>query len=244
MKEERQDLRKAKIQARESLHTTEIKMHSQQIAERILASKEFQEAEKIMIYRGIGGEVRLDMLEAAKEAEGKQFLFPLCLPERQMAALTPKGEDGWRVGSYGIMEPVMEKSELVQPEDIDVQQRRGAQQRPVGVAARQHQRPLAVRPAAQGQGQHSANGQRAALGGVEGAGAEEVRGVGLAPGDDALRGVEVVREVDLGDVQRLAAQRARAFVAGHVKARRVGGGVFADEVADGGGGEHGTSGGE
>ena len=119
MKEERQDLRKAKIQARESLHTTERKMHSQQIAERILASKEFQEAEKIMIYRGIGGEVRLDMLEAAKEAEGKQFLFPLCLPERQMAALTPKGEDGWRVGSYGIMEPVMEKSELVQPEDID-----------------------------------------------------------------------------------------------------------------------------
>lgn len=120
MKEqERRALRKAKIQARESLHINERETQSQQIAERILTSKEFQKSNKIMIYRGIGGEVRLDWLEQAKESEGKQFLFPLCLPERQMAALAPKGEGGWRAGSYGIMEPIMEKSELVQPEDID-----------------------------------------------------------------------------------------------------------------------------
>ena len=37
-----------------------------------------------------------------------------------MAALAPKGEDAWREGSYGIMEPVMEKSQMVQPEDIDL----------------------------------------------------------------------------------------------------------------------------
>ena len=117
---ERQTLRKAKIQARESLNTNERNRKSQQIAERILASKIFQEAEKIMIYRGIGGEVRLEWLEKARESEGKQFLFPLCLPERQMAALAPKGEDAWQAGSYGIMEPIMEKSELVEPEAIDL----------------------------------------------------------------------------------------------------------------------------
>ena len=120
MKEERQALRKAKIQARKSLQKNEIREKSQQIAERILASKEFQEAEKIMIYRGIGGEVRLDVLETAKESEGKQFLFPLCLPERQMAALAPKGDDAWIPGAYGIMEPVPAKSILVEPEDIDL----------------------------------------------------------------------------------------------------------------------------
>ena len=80
MKEERQALRKAKIQARESLGKNEIREMSQQIAERILASAEFQEAEKILIYRGIGGEVRLDGLETAKEAEGKQFLFSISRP--------------------------------------------------------------------------------------------------------------------------------------------------------------------
>ena len=117
---DRQALRKAKIQARESLDKTERNMRSQQIAAQIIASKEFREAKTIMIYRGIGGEVRLDWLERAKESEGKQFLFPLCLPERQMAALAPKGEDAWQAGSYGIMEPVMEKSQLVKPEDIDL----------------------------------------------------------------------------------------------------------------------------
>ena len=116
---ERQALRKAKMQAREGLSKIERETQSQQIAARILASKEFRDAKTVMIYRGIGGEVRLEWLEKAKESEGKQFLFPLCLPERQMAALAPRGEDGWKRGSYGIMEPVMEKSELVRPEDID-----------------------------------------------------------------------------------------------------------------------------
>ena len=89
---ERQALRKAKIKAREELHIDERKIQSEQIVKRILASKEFQEAKKIMIYRGIGGEVRLNLLEEAKESEGKQFLFPLCLPERQMARM--HGEPG------------------------------------------------------------------------------------------------------------------------------------------------------
>jgi 5-formyltetrahydrofolate cyclo-ligase len=95
-------------------------MYSQQVVERILASRVFQDAGTVMIYRGIRGEVRLDELECAKESEGKQFLFPLCLPERQMAALAPNGEDSWQSGSYGIMEPVMERSELILPEDIDL----------------------------------------------------------------------------------------------------------------------------
>ncbi|MBR4020374.1 MAG: 5-formyltetrahydrofolate cyclo-ligase, partial [Firmicutes bacterium] len=39
---------------------------------------------------------------------------------RQMAALTPKGDDAWEPGAYGIMEPVPEKSILTEPEDIDL----------------------------------------------------------------------------------------------------------------------------
>ena len=121
MKEQdRQALRKEKIQARERLSKQERSDLSMKIVEHILESKVFQEAKKIMIYRGIGGEVRLDALERAKASEGKQFLFPLCLPERQMDALCPQGEEAWKPGSYGIMEPVPEKSVKVQPEDIDL----------------------------------------------------------------------------------------------------------------------------
>lgn len=116
----RQDLRKEKIKARERFTKEERDLLSQQIVERILESNEFQEAKTVMIYRGIRGEVRLNSIETSEKSEGKQFLFPLCLPEREMAALAPKGEDAWRAGSYGILEPVMEKSQMVQPEDIDL----------------------------------------------------------------------------------------------------------------------------
>ena len=121
MKEqERQALRKEKIKARDGLRAEERNRLSQNIAERILKSEEFQRANTVMIYRGIRGEVRLNFIETAEESKGKQFLFPLCLPERQMAALAPKGEDGWKRGSFGIMEPVMERSERIRPEDIDL----------------------------------------------------------------------------------------------------------------------------
>ena len=116
----RQTLRKEKIKARESFTKEERDFLSQKIVERILDMREFQEAKTIMIYRGIRGEVRLKLLEIAEKSKGKQFLFPLCLPEREMAALAPLGEDAWQPGSFGIMEPALEKSQLVQPEDIDL----------------------------------------------------------------------------------------------------------------------------
>ena len=47
-------------------------------------------------------------------------MFPLCLPERQMIALCPLDDDAWKVGSYGIMEPDVERSRIVMPEDIDL----------------------------------------------------------------------------------------------------------------------------
>ena len=118
--EKRKVLRKEKIAARENLTQEEREARSEKIVERIILSKPFQEAKNIMIYRGIGGEVRLKSLEIAVESKGKQFLFPLCLPKKQMAALAPKGADAWKKGSYGIMEPILEESEVVAPEDIDL----------------------------------------------------------------------------------------------------------------------------
>lgn len=116
----RQALRREKIAARDGLTDEERNQLSQKIVERIVALKEFQDAKTVMIYRGIRGEVRLNLIEKAEQSKGKQFLFPLCLPERQMEALAPRGDEAWRAGSFGIMEPVKELSDLVAPEDIDL----------------------------------------------------------------------------------------------------------------------------
>ena len=119
-KEERTALREEKIKARDSLTIEEREGLSKRIVDRVIASREFQQAKTIMIYRGIRGEVRLEALEIAEKSKGKQILFPLCLPNHEMAALAPEGNDAWAKGYAGIEEPVLERSTLVLPEDIDM----------------------------------------------------------------------------------------------------------------------------
>jgi 5-formyltetrahydrofolate cyclo-ligase len=118
--EERKQLRKEKIQARNQLTAEERERLSKSIVERILSSEEFQRAETIMLYRGIKGEVRLNELEPVAKAQGKRLVFPLCISDREMMGLMPRGEDAWTLGYCGIQEPVREKSLEIPPEEIDM----------------------------------------------------------------------------------------------------------------------------
>lgn len=113
-------LRKSRIRARDRLTPEERVRLSEQIAARIAASEEFQRAKTVLIYRATRGEVRLEALEAAPEARGKRFVFPLCTSQTEMTALLPEGEDAWVSGYCGILEPVPEKSQRIPPEDIDL----------------------------------------------------------------------------------------------------------------------------
>lgn len=129
----RSDLRKSKIACRNALSIEERDDLSRKIAARIFASKEFQEAQNVMIYKGVRGEVRLEMLEAELEAqyfevdqmrmqivEAKKLLYPLCISNTEMIALYPEDKEAWKAGYCGIPEPVRERSEEIAPEDIDL----------------------------------------------------------------------------------------------------------------------------
>lgn len=118
-KMERQALRKEKIKARNDLGIEAREVLSRQIVERVILSEEFQLAKTVMVYRGIRGEVRLNALEIAEHSKGKQLLFPLCLPNHEMAALLPKDERAWAKGYAGIEEPILEQSVVIPPEEID-----------------------------------------------------------------------------------------------------------------------------
>ena len=113
-------LRKKKIRARDSLTREEREKLSEQLVQNLMATPEFREAKTVLIYRATRGEVRLEALEAAPESRDKRLLFPLCISDTEMVALLPHGEDSWVEGYYGIWEPLQEKSELIQPEDIDL----------------------------------------------------------------------------------------------------------------------------
>lgn len=129
----RSDLRKSKIACRNALAVEERDTLSRKIVAQILASKEFEAAKNILIYKGIRGEVRLEALEAARKTQclgvneqripivgAKRLLYPLCISDSEMIALLPDSEDAWQSGYFGIQEPIRERSQEIAPEDIDL----------------------------------------------------------------------------------------------------------------------------
>ena len=113
-------LRKQKIKARDSYTLEERARLSQDVVKQLIASPEFQAAKTVLLYRATRGEVRLEALEHAPEAREKQLAFPLCISDTEMVALVPEGPESWKSGYYGIEEPIMEKSRLIRPEELDL----------------------------------------------------------------------------------------------------------------------------
>ena len=120
MSDNRKELRKSKIQARNSLSQEDRERLSAVISERIANSYTFRRAKTVLIYRATKGEVRLEALEKAEEASGKRLVYPLCISDSEMISLLPEDENAWKPGYFGIMEPVREKSEEISPEEIDL----------------------------------------------------------------------------------------------------------------------------
>ncbi len=114
---DRGELRRAMIRAREAMTAAERAEKSARAAERIAGLEVFRRAETVMIYRAVRGELSLEALPDHPASAGKRFAYPLCLPERGMAALIP---GAWRAGPFGIPEPVPELSEEIPPEALDL----------------------------------------------------------------------------------------------------------------------------
>ena len=120
MKDRKKKLREAGIHARESLSPEERKEASIRIVEQILQSPEYKDAVIVMLYKAVRGEVSLDTLEADPSAREKRLIYPRCIDKLDMAALEPIDHESWEKGSYGIPEPVPEKSTQISPDQIDL----------------------------------------------------------------------------------------------------------------------------
>lgn len=115
----RKNLRKEKIKARDSYTVEERMALSEAICKNILSSDEYKSAKIIMIYKAVRGEVNLSYLEK-EGASDKVFVYPLCISSEEMIALRPHDESSWVPGYKNIPEPVREKSDLIDPADIDL----------------------------------------------------------------------------------------------------------------------------
>ena len=113
----RNRIRKEKKQARSSLSPAQRAEKSARAVERLAASPVFRAAKTVMLYDHVGGELSLDSLPTHPAAAGKRFCYPLCVSRTEMIAMVP---GAWRIGAYGIREPVRELSEEIPPEQIDL----------------------------------------------------------------------------------------------------------------------------
>jgi len=116
----RRDVRISGIKGRESLSNKDRKEFSRIISDAVLQSEEYKRAKVIMLYKAVKGEVNLEHLEKRAAEDGKKLAFPLCISRNEMIALSPHSDESWVRGSYGIMEPAADKSDIVEPDKIDL----------------------------------------------------------------------------------------------------------------------------
>ena len=89
------------------------------IAERVLCSKDWQDAKTVFLYVGTGWEVDTCPLILAAFAAGKQVAVPLCGMEGTMTAHRIVSLSELRPGAYGIPEPDP-NAPLLLPEETDL----------------------------------------------------------------------------------------------------------------------------
>ena len=80
----------------------------------------YSEVRTIFSYRGTWDEVNVDAFNNWAEVQGYRVAYPISLPNGIMKAAVPAEENAWHRAAYGIFEPVMENSKILEPGDIDL----------------------------------------------------------------------------------------------------------------------------
>jgi 5-formyltetrahydrofolate cyclo-ligase len=115
-------IRKEILEKRESRDTATSTAQSHSIVSTLLDCKEFQAADKILIYLSKDGEVGTDSLLSRAFELGKRVCVPVVDQESKELRISelPGPETGFRLGAFGVREPEEEDLNLVPPDEIDL----------------------------------------------------------------------------------------------------------------------------
>lgn len=111
--------RKAGIAARRALSEADRAAANAALCRRIAQLRCFREAQTLLAYAAFGGEADLSALLAEAERLGKTVAYPVCGEGFTLTAAVPE-PDGWEAGAYGIRTPILTKSRLLAPEELDL----------------------------------------------------------------------------------------------------------------------------
>lgn len=104
--------------ARKGLSKQQRQAYSEAICRRVEVLAVFQKAETVLLYAAFGAEASLDAL--AQRHPEKKICYPVCLEQYEMIAARPWDESSWYIGEYGIRTPILERSDLLRPEQIEL----------------------------------------------------------------------------------------------------------------------------
>ena len=90
------------------------------ILTRLIKEPRYSEVRTIFSYRGTWEEVNADAFNDWAEVQGYRVAYPISLPKGIMKAAVPAEENAWHRAAYGILEPVMKNSKILEPRDIDL----------------------------------------------------------------------------------------------------------------------------
>ena len=115
--------RKLAVEKRRALTQQERDEKSSTICDfliKLIKDPRYSEVRTIFSYRGTWDEVNVDAFNDWAEVQGYRVAYPISLPKGIMKAAVPAEENAWHRAAYGILEPVMENSKILEPGDIDL----------------------------------------------------------------------------------------------------------------------------
>lgn len=117
--EQKSAQRKAGAAARLALSSAQRTAANAAICRRVAELDAFRQAQNILLYAAFGGEADLEPLARLAAAQNKRLAYPICTEDFQLLAAVP-GTDGWETGKYGIRTPILERAQLLAPEQLDL----------------------------------------------------------------------------------------------------------------------------
>ena len=117
--EEKQAQRAAGRAARKALDAPQRAAANAALCRRVLELDAYRAAHTLLLYAAFGGEADLAAVAAEAVRQGKTVAYPVCGEGFTLITAVP-GADGWAAGQYGIRTPVLERSALLQPEQLDL----------------------------------------------------------------------------------------------------------------------------
>lgn len=109
------------LKARESLSRAQRQLLDQMICQRLQELPQVKQAKTILSYMAVGEEADLSNFhDWVREQPDKTLAFPISGPDGQLLAAVPLGEESWEIGLYRIPSPILKRSRLLEPEELDL----------------------------------------------------------------------------------------------------------------------------